>query len=179
MNLKRIPWIRLVLGVACLWAMLRYAEKAVSRESLSDAILANACLVASGILIGSTLVRPASKPFVGFIDRVYFGSDTVEEGPPLNLKLARAYRSERCFEKCIKECERQLEHHSLAPELWAELLLAHREAGNRREEAQTLEQALRCLGMEQVPNRFAKIVRDRDNLPHIAAGLMSQFSRQA
>lgn len=177
MNLGRIPWIRLALGLVCLAAMLSYADKAVAQRSMPNAMFAAASLVAGGILFGSMVIKPASKPFLGFIDRVYFGSDTVEEGPPLNLKLARAYRSERCFKKCIEECERQLEHHPLAPDLWAELLLAHREAGNRQEEAETLDRALRCLGMEQTPNRFAKIVRDRDNLAHIAGGLMSQFDR--
>jgi hypothetical protein len=177
MNLRRIPWIRLVLGIGCVTVALSYADKAVAQQSMPNAMFAASSLVAGGILIGSTFVKTASKPFLGFIDRVYFGGETVEDAPPLNLKLARAYRSERCFDRCIEECGRQLEHHSLAPELWAELLLAHREAGHRVEEAATLERALRCLGMEQNPNRFAKIVRDRDNLPHIAAGLMSQFNR--
>ena len=49
--------------------------------------------------------------------------------PPINLRLPRAYRAEHCFQKAAEECERQLEWHSLAPELWAELVLAYRGKG--------------------------------------------------
>ncbi len=175
--LRRMPWIRLLLGVGLILIMRSFAGAAVAGQSMPSALAAAACLVAVGICVGSTLVRPAAKPFMGFIDRIYFGNNTDDDVPLLNLRLARAYRCERCFQKCIEECERQLEHHSLAPELWAELLLAHRGAGNREGEAETLDQAIKCLGMTKTPARFAKIVRERDNLPHIAAGLMSQFER--
>lgn len=176
--LRQTPWGRLLAGGLFLWLSLSFAGSATSDKfQTGSAFGAAICLLIGGIIIGSSLVKPASRPFTGLIDKIYFGSDSSDEVPLLNLRLARAYRGERCFRKCIEECERQLEFHSLAPELWAELLLAHRAAGNREAEARTLDRALDCLGMTRTPGRFAKIVNDRDNLPDIAAGLVSQFDR--
>lgn len=157
-----------------MWVMLNSARKATSGEGhVGEAILTAASLVA----VGSLLIRPASKPFRGIIDRVYFGNSYPDETPVLNLRLARAYRSERCFEKAIEECERQLEWHSLSPELWAELLLCYRGARDRDGEASALDRALQCLGMESNPSRFAKIVKARDDLPRLPEGMASQFER--
>ncbi|MDB6134547.1 MAG: hypothetical protein JWM59_2790 [Verrucomicrobiales bacterium] len=175
--LHRFSWLRLILGTVFLLGTLMLAKAATGGGGLGPAILAATCLVAMGICYGSMLVKPASKPFVGFVDRVYFGESSPDEKPPTNLRLIRAYRSERCFEKCVEECERQLEDHPLTPDLWAELLLAHRASGNRAAEAATLDQALNCLGMSRTPVRFAKIVQERDNLTYMPEKLYSQFDR--
>ncbi len=136
-----------------------------------------AFFVAVCIVLGLLLRHQAARPFTSLIDRVYFGGSPVDEPPPLNLRLAVAYRAEHCYERAIEECERQLEHHPLVPELWAELVLANRGAGNRAGEAAALQSALERLGMTRVPTRFVNILLARDNLPAFKAGLHSQFER--
>ena len=177
---RNIPWIRLLLAGILLSATYLMAGRAVSdRLQFGPAFGSVICLVSACILLGSTLVRQASRPITGIIDRVYFGSYRNDEPPPLNLRLPRAYRAEGCYEKSFGDCERQLEWHSLSPELWAELLLASR-AGRHQTgpaDAAVRLRALECLGMTDVPERFDKIVRDRDNLPPHPLYLASQFER--
>ena len=177
---RNIPWIRLFLAGMLLVASFISAARAVSNEwQLGPTFTSVICLVSACILLGTTLIRQASRPITGMIDRIYFGSDRDDEPPPLNLRLPRAYRAEGCYQKSIDECERQLEWHALTPELWAELLLASR-AGRHQTgpaDAAIRLRALECLGMTEVPLRFDKIVRDRDNLPPHPLHLASQFER--
>lgn len=177
---RNIPWIRLLLAVILLAATFISAGRAVSDKlQVAPAFTAVICLIAACILLGTTLIRQASRPITGMIDRIYFGSHRDDESPPLNLRLPRAYRAEGCYQKCIDDCERQLEWHSLAPELWAELLLASRAGRHQTGHADAVIRlrALECLGMTEVPHRFDKIVRDRDNLPPHPLHLASQFER--
>jgi hypothetical protein len=129
--------------------------------------------------LGVTLRRQATKPLTDLVDLVYFGSGAQEDVPPLNLRLPRAYRAERCYEKAVLECERLMEWHSLAPELWAELILAKRRGGlgGGQEEEITRNRALECLGMIHRPSLFDRMLRDRNDLPDFPAGLASQFER--
>ena len=177
---RNIPWIRLCLAALFLAASFVSAGRAVSDKlQLGPAFASVICLVAACIVLGTTLIRQASRPITGMIDRIYFGSDPDDECPPLNLRLPRAYRAEECYQKSIEDCERQLEWHSLSPELWAELLLASR-AGRHQTgpaDAAIRLRALECLGMMEAPHRFDKIVRDRDNLPPHPLHLASQFER--
>jgi hypothetical protein len=161
--------------------------KAASVESIEFADMpvravftAAICLIAGGIVLATVFAPHAAKPFTGFIDAVYFGGNRQDEDPPLNLRLPRAYRAERCFQKAIDECERQLTWHSLSPELWAELLLAQRGgSGTRGGHAETTarQRALECLGMVAMADRFDKIVRDRERLPAFPPEYQSQFER--
>ena len=187
---RNIPYIRLILAGCLLVVSFSSIAKAIpdklqmgaavyTSSGTGAAFIAVICLVTACILIGSTLVRQASRPITGMIHRIYFGSDGQDDAPPLNLRLPRAYRAERCYQKSIDDCERQLEWHSLCPELWAELLLASR-AGRHQTgpaDAAVRHRALECLGMTEVPQRFDKIVRDRDNLPPHPLHLASQFER--
>ncbi len=72
-----------------------------------------------------------------------------------------------------------MEWHSLAPELWAELILAKRcgGLGGGPEEETIRNRALECLGMIHRPSLFDRMLRDRNNLPEFPAGLASQFER--
>ncbi len=177
---RSIPWIRLLLAGGLLTAAFGSASKAVSdRNQFGPAFGSVICLVSACIVLSTILRRQAARPFTGLIDRVYFGSNREDDIPPLNLRLPCAYRAEACYQKAIEECERQLEWHPLVPELWAELLLASR-AGRHQTghaDAAVRLRALACLGMTEMPERFDKIVRDRNNLPPHPAHLASQFDR--
>lgn len=175
---RKIPWIRLLLAALFFAAAFWNAGKAVDAKMQFESAFASViCLLIAAILLGSTLIRQASQPFTGLIDRVYFGSNHQDDVPPINVRLPRAYRAERCYWKSVEECERQLQWHPLAPELWAELVLAHRGSGNPLTAATARQRALECLGMSQAPDRFDRILKDRDNLPDFPAGLTSQFER--
>ena len=180
-----IPWIRLSLAAVLLTAAFSNARSIMADdfgpgELRPEGPFKAVILLVSGcIVLGSLLRRQAARPFTGLIDKVYFGDNTRDESPPLNVRLPRAYRAESCYDKSIQECTRQMEWHALSPELWAELVLAYRGGRQGGGEAETAARAraLECLGMTQVPHRFDKIVRTRDNLPAFPADMVSQFER--
>lgn len=177
---RKVPWIRILLSGVLLASAIDSAARAVAAELQFAPLFASViCLVSACLLLGTTLIRQAARPLTGMIDSIYFGSNRQDEAPPLNLRLPCAYRAEACYQKAIDECERQLEWHSLVPELWAELLLASR-AGRHQTgpaDAAVRLRALDCLGMMDVPARFDKIVKARDNLPPHPLHLASQFER--
>ena len=93
---RNIPWIRLLLAVILLAATFISAGRAVSDKlQVAPAFTAVICLIAACILLGTTLIRQASRPMTGMIDRIYFGSHRDDESPPLNLRHPRAYRAGR------------------------------------------------------------------------------------
>ena len=186
---RTIPWIRLSLAAVLLTAAFSNAiidparELVVVGSFISEFRLSGPLriiLLLSGCIVLSTVIRQqAARPFTGLIDKVYFGDNTQDESPPLNVRLPRAYRAEGCYDKSIQECTRQMEWHALSPELWAELVLAYRGGREGGGEAETAARAraLECLGMTPVPHRFDKIVRERDNLPAFPADMVSRFER--
>lgn len=177
---RTLPWARLIPAALLLGASFSQAQQAVSdKMQLGPAFAAVICLVAACILLGSTLIRHAARPFTSLVDRIYYGSHGEEESPPLNLRLPRAYRAEGCYQQSVEECERQLEWHPLAPELWAELILANRGGGPPGSPSETAlrERALKTLGMLQVPQRLDLLVKERDNLASHPRHLPSQFER--
>ena len=177
--LRRLPWVRLLIAGFFLWAAFYNAGKATGAlYAFGPAFAAVLCLVAAAILLGSIFVRHAARPFTGIVDAVYFGSNRQDEAPPVNLRLVRAYRAERCYQQAIDECERQQTWHSLSPELWAELVLAHRGSSGTMggpTETITRQRALECLGM--MAENFDRIVRERESLPDLPVGYASQFER--
>jgi len=177
---QRLPKIRLVIVIILLAGAFHNASLASKSEYNFKAVFsAVLCLVSVCIILGVTLRRQATKPLTDLVDLIYFGSGAQEDVPPLNLRLPRAYRAERCYEKAVLECERLMEWHSLAPELWAELILAKRRGGlgGGQEEEITRNRALECLGMIHRPSLFDRMLRDRNDLPDFPAGLASQFER--
>ncbi len=177
---RTVPWIRLIVSGLLIIASCYYGSQAlVDGGNAAAAFISVILLTIAGILLGCTFRRTFSLPFTGIIDRIYFGNDPSDNKPPLNLRLPCAYRAERCYQKAIDECERQLEWHSLSPELWAELLLASRSGRHQSGHADSAVRlrALECLGMTETAERFDKIVRDRDNLPPHPLHLASQFDR--
>lgn len=161
-------------------AAFSQAQQAVSdKMQFGPAFTSVICLVAACILLGSILTRQAARPFTAFVDRIYYGSSGPEDTPPLNLRLPRAYRAEGCYHMSVEECERQLEWHPLAPELWAELILACRSGRPPGGPSETAlrERALEALGMAKVPHRLDRLVRERDDLPLHPVHLPSQFER--
>ena len=175
-----IPWVRIVGSGLLLTFSFSFAGQATaSGNQMGGAFGSVICLVFACILLGTAFVKQGSRPLTGIIDLIYFGGNPVDEPPPINLALPRAYRAERCYQKCIEECERQLQWHSLTPELWAELMLAHRQGGDTIEgsEAKARTRALECLGYTKTPDRFDKLVKERDNLPPLPLHLPSQFDR--
>ena len=97
--------------------------------NLWTGIKAFACLIASACCFSSALSELLARPFHGMVDAIYFGRDD-REPPPVNLRLAQAYRSERRYEEAIAECERQLDFHPKSPELWAEMIQSARASGD-------------------------------------------------
>jgi hypothetical protein len=177
---QRLPKIRLVIVIILLAGAFHNASLASKSEYNFKAVFsAVLCLVSVCIILGVTLRRQATKPLTDLVDLIYFGSGAQEDVPPLNLRLPRACRAERCYEKAVLECERLMEWHSLAPELWAELILAKRcgGLGGGQEEEITRNRALECLGMIHRPSLFDRMLRDRNDLPDFPAGLASQFER--
>lgn len=105
-------------------------------------LIAMCFLILAAMCFSRTFSELAARPFTRFVDAVYFGHDD-RDPPPLNLKLAAVYRTERRYDEDIAEYERQLEYHPRSPELWRELVRTAREAGAREQADRFLRTALR------------------------------------
>ena len=128
-----------LLGVALLALFVRLATHIRPMAALygppdlaafSDGLFAVAALVLASIAFAPGFVEVASRPFVNFIDSIYFGTSRKSELPPLSLRLARAYRQDLRHADAISECERQLEYHPHSLELWTELIRSAQESGD-------------------------------------------------
>jgi tetratricopeptide (TPR) repeat protein len=120
--MNRRTVLRNVLGAA-----LFVSGMLVTRGSgVGGMLLGFAAAISGAILLSPTLTPLLSRPFTGFIDLIYFGSN--QTGPPeITLRLAQAYRKAGRHEDAIAECERQLEWHPRSLELWRELVRNARE----------------------------------------------------
>jgi hypothetical protein len=138
-GMKEWLTIRNALGAVLLWSFFRVAGSAMSlgMDGAGRALWAMALLIVAACLFSSTLRELLSRPFIHFIDSVYFGNND-REPPPLSLKLAAVYRGERRFDEAMAEYERQLEYHPHSPELWSEMIRTAQEAGDR-DMVQTLQ----------------------------------------
>jgi len=146
-------WInsRNALGAFFLVCFFRAAGSAMNEAgmglsaymmAIGPAIFSVSFLILAAICFSRTLSDLLCRPFTRFIDTVYFGHDD-RDPPPLNLKLAGAYRAERRYEEAIAEYERQLEYHPRSAQLWLELVRTAQEAGEQEKAQQFLRTALR------------------------------------
>lgn len=113
-------------------------------DNAGKALGAMSLLILSACFFSRSLCELISRPFHRLIDAVYFGSDD-RDPPPLDLRLADAYRSGFRYEDALAEYERQLEYHPRSPELWREMIRTAGEAGNTALARQLFRRASRKM----------------------------------
>lgn len=129
--------VRNVMGAVFLGMFFLLAPGA---GNLGTAVMVMALLILAAIMFSGTLSQWVARPFTGFVDFLYFGNNPVEP-PPVNLRLARAYRRDLRFEEAVGECERILQYHPRSLAVWCELLHAVREKGSAEELARCFHKA--------------------------------------